>query len=129
MDSSNKRISIDDLSKGGSGAASSASKPPPPKSKLVRDPGPEASEKAVEAAPRDGLAKVKLGVAVACLAVAAVLLAQNFGLIQLWGGEAPPPPPTEEEQQYVQEGAKRQQQREQEWQALPEAKRPPKAGS
>lgn len=126
----NKRISLDALSKSGQPGAPVAPPKAPPKSSMVKnyEPAPEAGPGA-GAPKRDAMAAIKLGVAVVCLGVAGVLLAHNFGLITLWGGEAPPPPPTEEEVQFVETGKKYQQQREQQWEATPEAKRVPKAGS
>lgn len=49
----------------------------------------------------DKMAKMKIVGAGAALVVAALLLAQNFGLIELWGGTPKPPPPTPQQAEEV----------------------------
>lgn len=76
----------------------------------------------------DRNAKIKIIAAGACLLVASLLLAHNFGIVTLWGGTPVAPPMSPEEQDRVEALLKEQEKKNAELQKLPPNKRPVQVG-
>ncbi len=81
------------------------------------------------ASSTDRNAKIKIAAAGACLLVASLLLAHNFGIITLWGKTPVPAPMSAEETARIEKMLQEQKQREADLEKIPVNKRPVKAGA